>query len=122
MICIVRGAQPDVIALQVSWQDVGVGRIEMIQELAGGGLTISGITVAKGTDIHFFNCGQYQLTECFVGSVTLVKECRSRLESVPEVVDLGTGGSVRNYGRGARVDWHDQGNARECGVDGGGDG
>ena len=29
----------------------------MVQDLAGGSLTISGITVAEGTDIHFFNCG-----------------------------------------------------------------
>ena len=52
----------------------------------------------------------------------MVKECRRRLESVPEVSDMGTGGSVGNDGSGARFDWYNKCSARECGVDGGGDG
>ena len=56
MIYIVWVAQPGVISLQVSWRDVGVGHIEMVQDLAGCSLTISVITVAEVTDMHFFNC------------------------------------------------------------------
>ena len=119
LVNIVRGAKNSVVFLKIRGGDVVVGGVQVVQDGAGGGESVSDILVSEGADEHFVNSREKNLSESLVGAIVLVEEYGGGVESIEKFSDLGSSGVGRDYGFRAGVDRHNEGDGIQSVVDGG---
>ena len=94
----------------------------MVQDLSGGDIEIAEVLGLQAADEHFVDGSDKQLFECFVGGAVLFKKVSNFDEGGADVGGLGTVGSIWDDWCWARVRGWNEGDSREIGVDGRGDG
>ena len=81
----------------------------MVQDTTGGCEAISDVLVSEGTDEHFVDGGEKNLSKSLVGAIVLIEERRGGVKNIAKFGDLGASGVGWDDGYRARVDGHDEG-------------
>ena len=113
---VVRCAKFGVVVLQVGRRNVGVGCVQMVQDVAGDGGIVANVVVAERTDKNFVDGCDYHLSKGLVGAIVLVEDCGGNVMGVVKVGDLGSRSGSCNCGLGSGVNRSDKISGQECCV------
>ena len=113
------GAEDSAIFLQIRGGDVGRGGVQVIQDGTGGGEAVSNVFVLEGSDEHFVNSGEKNLSESLVGAIVRVEECGGGVKRIAKFGDLGASVVVWDDGYRDGICGHDEGGGIYSVVDGG---
>ena len=84
----------------------------MVQDCTAGCEAVSDVFVLEGSDEHFVNGGEKNLSKSLVSATVLVEECGGCVESMAKFVDLGASGVGWDDEYIARVDGHNKRDGR----------
>ena len=104
MVYTVRGAEDNVVFLQIRGGDVGVGGVQAIQYGTGGGEAVSDVLVSEGADEHFVKSREKNSSESLVGAIVIVDECGGSVKIIAKLGDLGASGVGWDDGYRARFE------------------
>ena len=91
----------------------------MVQDGAGGGDAIAHVAVVEGTDEHFVDGNDENLSKGLVVVIILIEDCDENVMGVAKVGNLVTQRNRWDGGLSAGVNRRDESRGQECCVHGG---